>query len=478
MKKQTILFVSLAIIAGGGCVNRAAQEQAKKTQAIVTDPKKAVSVAKAEKMTLRDTLEITGEVATASDTQVGAKLPGRVIAVYVKDGDKVGSGQLIAELDGVNQRLQIQQALSQVQAARSTLAQAQANATVGPQRTSAAVGQAQAQLRSAKAQLQKALNGARPEERVQAEAAVKSARSNAETAKRELDRVRTLFNQQVASQQRLDQAENAFNAASSQLQQAEAALSMQSNWTRPEDIASARESVRQAEEAVRTAQAGKRLDVLLFQQVQTAQANLQGAQAQLALARQSLSDLQIRAPFAGQVYGKPVQPGSVVGAGTPVARLVGSEGAYFEGEFPAGVLGKIQVGSAVNVTVEGFAGSGLIGTIISVSPSASSVGRLFKARVQIPFRNEIKPGMFARGAVTLRTVADATVVPTQAITKRGTQSVVFVVTGDKAKQIVVNPGLTSDGHTQVSGVAPGEDVVVTGQSDLDDGSTVTVEKGK
>ncbi len=478
MKTQTILVISLAVIAGSGCVNRAAQEQAKKTQAIVTDPKKSVAVAKAETMTLRETLEITGEVTTANDTLVGAKVSGRVTSVYVKDGDKVVAGQLIAELDGVNQRIQVQQALSQVQAARSTLAQAQANATVGPQRTSAALGQAQAQLRSAKAQLQKALNGSRPEERAQAEAAVRIARSNAETAKRELERVRTLFAQQVVSQQRLDQAENAFNAASSQLQQAEAAFAMQRNWTRPEDIASARESVKQAEEAVRTAQAGKSLDVLLGQQVQTAQANLQSAQAQLALARQSLTDLQIRAPFSGQVFGKPVQPGSVLGPGSPVARLVGSEGAYFEGEFPASVMSKIQVGSAVNVTVDGIGTAGLIGTITSISPSASNVGRLFKARVQVPFQSQVKPGMFARGAVTLRTVTGATVVPTQSITKRGTKSVVFVVQGDKAKLIEVTPGLTSDGHTEVSGVSPSDDVVVSGQSDLDDGSTVTVEKGK
>ncbi len=478
MNSRTILVVSLVAIVGSGCVNRAAQEQAKKTQEIVTDPKKSVSVAKSKTMTLRETLEITGEVTTSNDTQVGAKVSGRVISVYVKDGDTVGAGQLIAELDGVNQRIQVQQALSQVAASRATLSQAQANATVGPQRTSAAVAQAQAQLRSAKSQLQKALNGARPEERVQAAAAVQSARSNAETAKKELERVRTLFNQQVVSQQRLDQAENAFNTAAAQLQQAEAALSLQQNWTRPEDISSARESVRQAEEGVRTAQAGKKLDILLGQQVMAAQANLQGAQASLALARQALSDLIIRAPFAGQVYGKPVQPGSVVGPGSPVVRLVGSEGAYFEGEFPATILSKIRIGSAVNVTVEGYAGSGLIGSITSVSPSASSVGRLFKARVQIPFRTEIKPGMFARGAVTMRTVPDASVVPTQAITKRGSKSVVFVIQGTKAKEVVVTPGLSADGYTQVSAILPGEDVVVNGQSDLENGSDVTVETGK
>jgi HlyD family secretion protein len=477
MNTRTILVISLAVMSGAGCVNRAAQEQAKKTQAIVTDPKKTVKVAPATTKTLSETLEITGEVTTSSDTQVGAKVPGKVIAVYVKDGDFVSSGQLLAELDGTNQRIQVQQALAQVQAARSALAQAQSNAAVGPQRTSAAVAQAQAQLRSAQAQLQKAIKGSRPEERAQSAAALQAARSNTETAKKELDRVRALFTQQVASQQRLEQAENAFNAAASQLQQAEAAFALQQNITRPEDIASAREAVRQAEEGLRTAQAGKKLDILLDQQVQGGKANLQSAEAQLSLARQGIADLQIRAPMSGQVYGKPVQPGSVLGAGTPAVRLVSSDGAYFEGEFPASILSKIKIGSAVNVSIDGYEGAPIIGSIVSVSPSASNVGRLFRARVMIPFRTEIKPGMFARGNVTLRTVDNATVVPTEAISRRGSKSVVFIVEGDKAKMVEIVPGLTSNGDTQAGGIQPGASIVVAGQADLDDGSTITVEKG-
>lgn len=478
MKFRTLWMVSFAVVLVPGCVNRAAQEQAKKTQAIVTDPKKTVKVASAETKSVADELEITGEVTTGSETQIGAKSGGRIISVYVKDGDAVGAGQLIAEIEGTNQRIQVQQAQAQVQAAQSALASARANAAVGPQRSSAAVAQAQAQLRSARAQLQKALNGARPEERAQAEAALQSARSNMETAKKELDRVRKLFAEQVVSQQRLDQAENAYNTAVSQFRQAEANVSMSNNWSRPEDIASAREAVRQAEEAVRTAQATKKLDILLDQQVQSALANLSGAQATLALARQGIADLQIRAPYAGQVYGKPIQAGTVVAPGTPVARIVGRSGTYFEGEFPATVLSQIRVGSGVSVTIEGVSGTPISGTIESISPSASSVGRLFRARVQLPPSTQIRPGMFARGKVTLRTVPDATVVPTLAITKRGDKSVIFVVQGDKARLVEVSPGLTTDGFTQVSGVAPGDHIVVNGQSDLDDGSTVTVEKGK
>lgn len=477
MKFRSYWMIGLLAVAGVGCVNRAAQDQAKKTQAIVTNPKKTVSVAKAETRTVTESMEITGEVATGEDAQVGFKAPGKIVAVYVRDGDPVSAGQLLAELDGASLRIQMQQAMAQVQAARSALAQASANATVGPQKSSAAVAQAQAQLRSAKAQLQKAISGARPEERAQAEASLNAARSDFETAKRELERVQKLFEQQVVSQQRLDQAMNGFNGAQARLVQAQEQLRMQQNWTRPEDVASAREAVRQAEEAVRTAEANKRLDVLLNQGVQTAQANLQSAQAQLALVRQSMSDLQLRAPFTGRVSGKPIQLGTVVGAGTPVVRIVGGGGAYFEGEVPATSLGSIRIGDTVTVSIDGLPDRTFSGTVAATSPTASSIGRLFKARITLDTAGEsVKPGMFARGQVTIRRVPNATVVPTQAIVQRGDLSVVFISKDGKAKRVEVKVGLHTDGFSQVTGsITPGDDVVIAGQNDLDDGSDIEIQ---
>lgn len=476
MNWKTLLILSLAVVAGTGCVDRAAQAQAKRTQEIVTDQTKEVSVQPATTKTLEETLPITGEVATAADANIGGKVPGKITAVYVRDGDSVTAGQIIAQLDSSSQMIQIRQAESQVSAARSQVNQALANLRVGPARSSAAVAQAQAQLRAAKAQLSKALAGARPEERRQAEAVVGAAKSNMETAKKERDRQLKLYQEGASSQQRYEQAENAYQAALAQYEQALQQSAIAQSATRPEDIESAREQVRQAEEGVRTAQAGKRLDVILEDQVASARANLEGAQAAANLARQALEDLRIRAPFSGKIAGRPAQAGTVVAPGTPVARIIGGEGAYFEGEFPASLLQKIRVGSAVKVTVDGLAGQTMYGSVVAISPSASSVGRLFRARVQIGQTSAIRPGMFARGDVTLRTVSDATVVPTGSIVKRGDKQMVFLMEGDKAKLVEVQPGLVQNGFTQVNGINPGDKVIVAGQNDLEDGSKIRLEK--
>lgn len=476
MNWKTLLIAAMAVVSAGGCVNRAAQEQAKRTQAIVTDQTKEVAVSPAISKSITETLPITGEVTTSEDVSIGAKVPGKIVSVYVREGDSVSPGQLIAMLDASNANIQIQQAQAQVNATRSQLNQALANARVTPQRTSAAVAQAQAQLRAAKAQLSKAISGARPEERNQAQAAANSAKSNMETAKKERDRQQILLREGAVSQQRYDQAENAYQIALSQYEQALQQVNLIQSITRPEDIESAREQVRQAEEGVKTAQANKKLDVVLGDQVAAARASMQGAMATLNLARQGLEDLKVRSPLSGRVSGKPIQPGTVVAGGTPIVRIIGASGTYFEGEFPASLLSQIRVGAAVTVRIDGLEGRTLIGSIVSISPSASSVGRLFRARVQIQAGSEIRPGMFARGEVALRTVNDATVVPTGAIVKRGDQSIVFIRQGDKAKLVNVKPGLTTDGFTQVDAVMPGDEVIVRGQNDLDDGSAIRLEK--
>ncbi|MEQ1821605.1 MAG: efflux RND transporter periplasmic adaptor subunit [Fimbriimonadaceae bacterium] len=477
MNQRLLIFGLAAAFAVGGCVNRDAQKQGQRTQKIVSDPTRVVEVKPATTMTLFETLPITGEVTTSDDVTVAAKIPGRIVSMHVRDGDDVTAGQVIAYLDSTNQMIQIRQATSQVGAAQSQLNQAISNARIGPSRSAAAVAQALAQLRSAQAQLQKVVRGARDEERKQADAAVASAKSNMETAKKERDRQATLYREGASSQQRFDQAENAFQAAFSQYEQAIQQQAMTRNWSRPEDITAAREAVRQAEEAVKSARANKSLDVLLNDQVVTARANLEGARSGLSLARQSLEDLKIRAPLSGRVQGKPAQVGTVLGAGTPVARIIGAGGTYFEGEFPAKVMAQIRAGNAVSIKIDGIDNQSFIGTVVSISPSASSIGRLFKARVRIPFSNMVKPGMYARGDVTLNTIPNATVVPSGSIIRRGEKDVVFVAVSGKAKMVEVRPGIASKGVTQVTGIQPGDKIVVRGQSDLDEGSSIKVESG-
>jgi HlyD family secretion protein len=491
LNRINIFGVAAVALLASGCVDRAKQDQAKKTEAIVSDPTISISAQPVTIKTIVETLEITGEVTTSSDSQVGAKNSGKIVAVYVKDGDPVKAGQTIAVQDTSSQIAQLNQALASVQtataamgSANAQLNQAMQNARVQPTRSASAVRQSEAQLRSAKAQLTKALAGAREEDRIQADWNVRQAKASLDKSQKDLDRYTRLVAEGAVAAATLEQYRLAYDTA---LANYNSALQRQlAQGNRSEDIEIAREAVRQAEESVRSAKAQQALDVNLNEQVQaaraqvsSARAQMQSAQAQVDLARQAIADATIKSPFGGKVSGNPVQPGTVVGPGTPIVRIVGKQGSYFEAEIPEANVDKIQLGSAVKIKISALDNLSFNGVVKAISPAGESVGRLFKVRVAIlGDPANLRPGMYATGTVTLRQIPNATTVPAAAIVKRDGKDVVFVVEGDKARAIPVTTGLTNDGIVQVMGLATGQQVIVAGQNSLDDGSKIKLETSK
>jgi RND family efflux transporter MFP subunit len=299
-----------------------------------------------------------------------------------------------------------------------------------------------------------------------------------ETAKKELERTEKLVEAGAIPRQRLDQAQNAYMLAQTQHESAVQSLNLIREGTRSEDISIAQEAVRQAQEAVRSAKAQKQLDVVLSDQVQSARANVQAAQAQVDIAREAISEAQIKAPFTGKISGRPAQPGTMVGAGAPVARIVGVQGVYFEGQVPEAQIAALEVGAPVQVTISALGNRLIGGAIAAISPAGADVGRSFSVRVQLGGNPVgVRPGMFARGVVQLRVVPSATVVPEKALVTRDGKTYVFVVEGTAAKRLLVEAGLRNNGNIEVRGVALGQQVVVQGQEALDDGTRVKVETG-
>ena len=112
--KNLIYLLAVGVVLAAGCVDRAKQAQAKVTEALVLDKTVHVALAPAATKTLSETFDITGNLTTADDVQVGAKQAGRITSVFVKDGDAVTAGQVIAEEDVTQLRDQLRTALGQL----------------------------------------------------------------------------------------------------------------------------------------------------------------------------------------------------------------------------------------------------------------------------------------------------------------------------------------------------------------------------
>ncbi len=475
MKPTPIVLLALLFVTAG-CVDRGAQAQAIQTEKLIKDPTTAVTLLSVTPTTIEDTLDVTGSIETSDDVNVTGIVGGPLVAVYVKDGDQVSAGQVIARQDASDHQARVDGARSQVQAAKSALDQAKADAEVGPTKSDAQIIASQARLDQAKSRLQRLIIGSRPEERAQAEAQVQKAKSDLDTAKSALDRAKRLFQEGAIAKSALEQAENQYASALAGYDSALQNQRIVQNVSRPEDISAAEQDVRAAEQQLAIDRANKRLDVLYTQRVESATANWDSAKYSLRLAQIALDNTSIRAPFSGRVSGKPLQVGSYVAPGVSIARIVGTGGAYFEAEVPESQVGLVQTGMRVEVSIDAIAGVKTQGTLIAVSPQATGAGRLFFARVRLDsVPGGLKAGMFARGVAMLGRREGVYLLPSEAIQKDGQQAYVFIAEGEKAKRVNVTTGVIRNGTTEVLGLAEGDKVIVKGQETIADGSPIKVE---
>ena len=472
-------LIALSAFALIGCVDRAAQQQAKQTEEIVKDPTTAVEVMNVSSVTVADTLAITGTIETSDDVTVTALVGGAVIAVYVHDGDPVSVGQVIAKLDDESFRASVSQARAQANAAKSALDQAKADAEVGPLRSAAKVTASEARLSQAKSRLQKLLNGARPEEKSQAQAMVDKTKSDLATAKLSLERANRLYDEGAISKASLEQSQNSYNAAVSAHSSALEAQRLVDQASRKEDIDAAEQDVRAAEQQLAIDKADQRLDLLYKQRVESAESNWRAAQESLKLAEIALENTVIRSPFNGRLSGKPVQIGTYLPPGAPFARIVGVGGAYFEAEIPESQVKELKVGDPVTVTIDAVADTAVDGTLSTISLQATGAGRLFLARIdleQIP--SGLRAGMFARGEITIGERSGVHLLPSEAVVRDAGKTYVFLLSDDKAVRKQVEIGLSQNGSTEITGLSDGDTVIVKGQATLADGSPVKLEEKK
>ncbi len=242
--------------------------------------------------TRREPAPIQGQV-EARQVTVSAKVPGRIDALLVHEGDRVEAGQEVAVL-------------------RSPEIEAKAT-------------QADASLDAARAQEAKARSGARTEEVRAARAQWERAREAARLAATTLDRVQALYDEGVLPAQKRDEAETRLATSRSAAEAAGAAYEMARAGARREDRAAAGALVRQAE--------GGRAEVQAY-----------------------LDEMRLVSPLAGEVTERVVEPGELVGPGMPVVAVIDLSDAWVTFHLREDRLAGVRMGETMRGTVPALGG--------------------------------------------------------------------------------------------------------------------------
>jgi multidrug efflux pump subunit AcrA (membrane-fusion protein) len=370
---------------------------------------KSVVTAAAARSTIAITLEYPARIRPRQEIVVSAKVSGRVASVRADVGQSVRAGEVLFTLESRDYEAQNRQA-------KAALDSAQANLT----RTS---------------------DSSLSSQEIQAQAAVKQAQVQHDDARDLAERTEKLYNDGTASRQQRDSAKARLDSASITLDMAQANLALLQQKAGPQSTGLASTQVDQA-------------------------------QATVELAQSQLENTVVRSPIAGTVSTRAVDPGELVGIGTPSFVIIDVSSLTAEASVEESTVRTLLRGQAVPVSIDD---SGVLGGVVeTISPAADprTQGYIVKVRINAP-PQAVRPGMFARLSFPVDTRRDVLVVPNSAVITETGVDYVFAVVGGVVKKTAVQTGISDDAVTEITGGLSDGDLVVTeGQSFLNDGERV------
>jgi membrane fusion protein (multidrug efflux system) len=199
-------------------------------------------------------------------------------------------------------------------------------------------------------------------------------------------------------------------------------------------------------------------------------------EAQLETARKKLRDTAITAPLAGSISKRSVSAGEYVKVAAPLFTIVQDNPLKLRGMIPERFAPEIHTDQAVDIRVDSFPDATFKGRLTRISPSSEVTSRSFLVEgvVENPERR-LKPGFFAHAIITTRVDPNALTVPQQAILSFAGVSKVFVAENNVARERIIQTGVrVGTNEVEVTGLKPGELVVISGLTRLTNGAAVKV----
>jgi multidrug efflux pump subunit AcrA (membrane-fusion protein) len=228
--------------------------------------------------------------------------------------------------------------------------------------------------------------------------------------------------------------------------------------------------------------AKKHLDALMAigkqQELKAAAGNLQSAKGKYMGAQAQLSYSEIRSPISGFITDRPLYPGEMAAAGTPLLTVMDISSVIAKAHIPQAEAAALKVGDKGTMTVPGM-DQPVQGKVTVVSPAldpnSTTIEIWFEAKNP---KHELKPGTSVHLSMTAQTVKDALVVPASSILTApdGTTTVMVAGSDGLAHQKAVKLGIRNGDDVQIiEGVKDGDKVVANGAYGLPDKTKIKIE---
>lgn len=380
-----------------------------------------VQVQQIDASTVQETSEFVGSLEAQKRVDLKPQVEGRIVDILVASGQSVDAGTLLIQLDPDKNQAQVRGATADVESA------------VASRNT------ALAQLRASQADQQRAA-------------------ADVKLQDTEFQRTQVLVAQGAQSQQDLDRARN----------NRETALA----------------TLKAAQENVQAAQAA----------LNEANAKVGRAQADRSSARVDLRYNRVTAPIAGVVGNVPVKVGDYVKTDTTLTSIIQNQALDLNLAVPIERAGQLRLGLPVQLLDENNQPL-TTGRISFISPEVNSSQQSVLAKATFDNNGRLRDGQFVKARV-IWSSKSGVLVPTSAVTRVAGQTFVFVAEpgqpankpgaeaspapqGDKPQEIarqrpVQLGSIQGNNYQVISGVKPGDKLIVSGILNLSDGVPVMV----
>jgi multidrug resistance efflux pump len=307
-------------------------------------------------------LHLPGTV-EVQEVRLSPRIGGRVARVAVAEGDVVRPGQALVYLDVPALKAQYEQCQARLQAAEAELERAHN----GPRAEERA--DADAVAAAAGARLRRLKAGSRHEEIERAAGDLQTAEAVLKRARQDLDRADRLYPTSLSRADH-DAVAAAYNQARGQAQAARAALEQLRHGSRAEDIAEAESDLARAEANAALLRAGTRSEDLA-----AAAARVAEVRAQLREHEADLREAVVTAPEVAVLDVLAVRPGDVVAANQCVVRVLRADDLWVKAYVPETDLGKLRLDQAVEVTIDSHPGKRFAGTVRQIASASEFTPR-------------------------------------------------------------------------------------------------------
>ena len=215
-----------------------------------------------------------------------------------------------------------------------------------------------------------------------------------------------------------------------------------------------------------------------------AAANVDTAKGALEVAQKALADTVIRAPIAGLISSRTVQPGEKVSADNRLLDVVDLRLLEMEAPVPTQDIAKIKLGQSVQLKIEGVVGT-VIGSVSRINPATATGSRSIMAYIQVPnasgaqSNGQLRAGMFGEAQLVVEKKMDVLNIPQTAVRYDAGLSSVYVIEDNVLQKKTVSLGVQGEINglavvEVLSGVSKGNKIVNTNLGSLRSGLSVKI----